>query len=82
MSLPLSPNRELWRLIDSVRDRSSDWFTLAEKQRMHDKIVHLKAKGTVSAADLEWLRQADEDLCGAAALAATFSCRRRKGGSR
>jgi hypothetical protein len=70
----------LWMLVDRVRDRSYDLFTFAEKSRLHNLVVRLKAKGTISPDDLEWLRQADENLSGMPALTGTF--RRRQGGAR
>jgi hypothetical protein len=82
MGAPLFRDPELWRLIDRVRAASYDLFTFAKKKRMHDLVVRLKSKGIVSPADLEWLRQSDENLCGVAALTATFSRRRRKGVAR
>jgi hypothetical protein len=82
MSVYLPRDRELWRLINRVRDRSYDWFAIDEKRRMHDLVVRLKATRRISSDDLQWLRQSDENLCGAAALTATFSRRRRKGVAR
>jgi hypothetical protein len=70
----------LWLLVDRVREASYDFFTLAEKSRMHKLVCKLKATKTVSPEDMEWLRQADANLCGIASLSATF--RRRNGGAR
>jgi hypothetical protein len=61
MTAPI-PARDMWKLIDDVRDRSYDLFTLAEKQRMHDLVVAFKAKGIVSDDDVEWLKRSDEYL--------------------
>jgi hypothetical protein len=69
--------RDLWKLIDSVRDRSCDLFTLDEKQKMHNLVVRLKTKGTISPADFEWLKQYDEALRCMGAPRATASKRRR-----
>jgi hypothetical protein len=80
MSLPLPRDRDLWRVIDRVRDRSYDLFTFAEKKRMHDLVCRLKATRRISSDDLQWLRQSDENLCGVAVLSATFSRRRRWNG--
>jgi hypothetical protein len=81
MNAPLPRDRQLWALIDRVRDRSYDWFTFAEKKRMHDLVVRLKATRKISEDDLQWLRQADENLCGVASFTATSSRRRRNGGA-
>jgi hypothetical protein len=82
MSPPLPTDRELWRLIDRVREAGYDWLTFEEKKRLHDLVVHLKATRKISEDDLEWLKQADENLSGVASLTATFSVRRRKRGAR
>jgi hypothetical protein len=72
-----------WRLINQVREAGYDWLTLAEKQRLHDLVVRLKTKRTISADDIQWLERADENLKGATSLSATFSWHRRgKGGMR
>lgn len=68
-------SRELWRLVDSVRDRSYDVFAYAEKRRRHDLVFHLKAKGTVSLDDVSWLKRTDQELR-AAALDFVRWCRR------
>jgi hypothetical protein len=70
----------LWLLVDRVRDRSYDFFTFEEKSRLHNLVVGLKAKGTISPGDRKWLEEADANLCGIASFSATF--RRRKGGAR
>ena len=69
----------LWRLVDRVRDRSYDWFTFAEKKRLHDLVARLKTRKSISIDDLRWLNEMDDALAGVGALAATFQ-RRRKGG--
>jgi hypothetical protein len=71
---------EKWQLVDRVRERGYGLWTPPEKQRLHDLVVRLKAKGTISPDDLEWLRQADENLSGMPALTGTF--RRLQGGAR
>jgi hypothetical protein len=75
-------DRELWKLIDRVRDPGYGWFTLEEKTRLHNLVVRFKATRKISSDDLQWLRQSDENLCDVAALTATFSRRRRKRGAR
>jgi hypothetical protein len=72
-----TPN-EIWRIVNRVREAGYDWFTLDEKKRLHDLVVRLKARGAISPDDLQWLQQADANLCGVASLAGIFS-RRRKG---
>jgi hypothetical protein len=74
-----APRTELWALVDRVRERGYNWLTLAEKKRLHDLVLHLKARGTIPLGDLQWLRQADESLSLAGSLEGTFK-RRRKGG--
>ena len=76
----MSDHAAIWRLIDRVRDRSYDLFTIPEKKRLHDLVVRFKANGTISPDNLEWLKHADENLQGIAYFSATF--RRRKGGAR
>ncbi|HEY8006080.1 MAG TPA: hypothetical protein VIE66_04590 [Methylocella sp.] len=56
------PARDLWKLIDSVRDRSYDVFTFAEKQRMHDLVGTFKVKGVISPDNIEWLHQSAANL--------------------
>jgi hypothetical protein len=53
---------ETWRLVDSVRDRSYDIFTHAEKKRLHDLVVMLKSTRTISASDRQWLEESDANL--------------------
>jgi hypothetical protein len=77
-----STDRELWKLIDRVRDAGYGWFTLEEKTRLHNLVVRFKATHKISEDDIEWLHRADENLSGAAALSATFFRRRWKGGAR
>jgi hypothetical protein len=65
-----------WPLINRVRD-AGDLLTLEEKQHLHNLVVRYKRTGVVFAADLEWLKQADENFAGIYALTGTF--RRRRG---
>jgi hypothetical protein len=67
-----------WPLINRVRE-AGDLLTLEEKQRMHNLVCRYKRTGVVFAADLEWLKQSDENFGGISALTAIFS--RRTGGS-
>jgi hypothetical protein len=76
MSAPPPVARDMWRLIDSVRDRSYDLFTFAEKQKMHDLVTAFKAKGIVSDADIDWLKQSYENLRSTGVSPARFSRRR------
>jgi hypothetical protein len=68
---------DMWKLIDSVRDRSYDLVTLAEKRKMHDLVCRLKTKGIISPDDLEWLKQSDEALRCMGVPRATSANRRR-----
>jgi hypothetical protein len=76
----MSDRSETWLLVDRVRERGYGLWTLPEKQRLHDLVTRLKSRGTISPDDLEWLRQADANLCGMPALTGTF--RRLQGGAR
>jgi hypothetical protein len=53
---------QIWTLINSVRNAAGDIFTLEEKQRLHDLVSRYKRNGKISAADLGWLRQCDDNL--------------------
>jgi hypothetical protein len=71
-----------WPLINHVRD-AGDLLTIEEKQRLHNLVVRYKRTGVVFAADLEWLKQADENYAGIAPLYEILSkSPRRKGGQR
>lgn len=70
-----------WHLVERVREAGYDWLTLAEKQRLHNLVVRLKSRKTISPSDLQWLREMDANLQGVGALAGTFAGRRRKGGA-
>jgi hypothetical protein len=65
-----------WRLINRVRDASSDLFCHGEKLRMH-LVVEFKAKKCISTANMAWLREMDDSLRSMAALRGTFRRRRR-----
>jgi hypothetical protein len=75
----MSDRRETWQLVDRVRERGYGLWTSPEKQRLHDLVVRLKSRGTISLDDLAWLRAADENLRGADALHGTFTRRRKVG---
>jgi hypothetical protein len=71
-----------WPTINRVRD-AGDLLTLEEKQRLHNLVVRYKRTGVVFAADLQWLKQADENYAGIAPLYEILSkSSRRKGGAR
>jgi hypothetical protein len=46
-------DRELWKLIDRVRDAGYGWFTLEEKTWLHNLVVRLKATRRISSDDLQ-----------------------------
>ncbi|HEY8006369.1 MAG TPA: hypothetical protein VIE66_06130 [Methylocella sp.] len=56
------PAREIWKLIDDVRDRSYDIFVYDEKKRMHDLVGNFKTKGVVAPDDVDWLKRTAESL--------------------
>jgi hypothetical protein len=75
MTAPI-PARDMWQLIDSVRDRSYDVFVYDEKLRMHNLVTAFKTKGVVSPEDVEWLRRSYDNLRSMGISPARFSRRR------
>ena len=53
---------ETQRLINRVRDAGYGLFTLPEKQRLHDAASRYRRNGKISADDLAWLRQCDNNF--------------------
>jgi hypothetical protein len=71
-----------WPLINHVRD-AGDLLTFDEKQRLHNIVCRYKRTAVIFAADLQWLKQADENYAGIAPLYELLSkSSRRKGGQR
>jgi hypothetical protein len=71
-----------WPLINRVRE-AGGLLTLEEKQHLHNLVVRYKRTGVIFAADLIWLKQADENYAGIAPLYELLSkSSRRKGGPR
>jgi hypothetical protein len=76
------PFMEHWPLINRVRE-AGDLLTIEEKQRLHNLAYRYRRTGVVFAADLQWLKQADENYAGIAPLYEILSnSARRKGGAR
>jgi|GEM_PF-7023678 len=72
----MTDDRDVWVLVNKVRDASDGIFTDDEKLRMHDLVTRLKTRKTISLADLMWLKSMDDALAGISAMTKTFRPRR------
>jgi hypothetical protein len=69
-----------WPLINRVRE-AGDLLTLDQKQHLHNLVLRYKRTGVIFAADLQWLKQSDENHAGVATLYEIL-IKSRKGGPR